>query len=534
MITNKTKEKKTVKIPFRLWYALTTGFLVIPVIIFCAGYLRWYFGIPLAVLFAAFSVYAVIDCTKYAAGRTQLLENASDFVIPLKYLMGFAVFALFLSYFSGVGEFIYSLQDHAFRRATLSDLISYRWPVIFDYSTQTNPTVIEILGKTSGKAAFIYYYTYWMPAALFGKMFGRTSADIFLMLWNAVGIFLALLGMAKINGRACVTQPIFYMFFGGLDAIPTVIHSVVEYPYWTSIEGYVPNMAYYCNMSELANVFHQCVPCFLIAVLVMLSVNTRTFGLTGGLLFAYSPFGVFGILPVILTAVFRKEMRQDVKSTLKDLFTPANIICAAALLFVYGSFYTANAGVVGQTGFTWKYFSSFGLFIICYLCFLLIDVIPVTAILFKRYRKNPFYICAAVSLIMIPLYMMSWVNDFAMRASMPARFIMCVFLAGLFKDLYDEDAKLIAARKKRSRKETAGLVLAILATILMMFPGFVNAYLIAGSQAIGYLDRKEMVGSFGNINNAYDDTIEYALVAKKQFHTDNYMDTFFYRYMAKQ
>ena len=56
MITNKMKEKKTVKIPFRLWYALTTGFLVIPVIIFCAGYLRWYFGIPLAVLFAAFSV----------------------------------------------------------------------------------------------------------------------------------------------------------------------------------------------------------------------------------------------------------------------------------------------------------------------------------------------------------------------------------------------------------------------------------------------------------------------------------------------
>ena len=144
--------------------------------------------------------------------------------------------------------------------------------------------------------------------------------------------------------------------------------------------------------------------------------------------------------------------------------------------------------------------------------------------------------------------MMSWVNDFAMRASMASRFIMCVFLAGLFKDLYDEDAKILAEKKKRSRKETVQLIFAILATILMMFPGFVNAYLIAGSQAIGEFDRKEMVGSFGNINNAsyaeviqeqffnnaYDSDTEYAKVINKQFYTDDYMDTFFYRYLAKQ
>ena len=266
----------------------------------------------------------------------------------------------------------------------------------------------------------------------------------------------------------------------------------------------------------------------------MLSVNTRTFGLTCGVLFAYSPFGVFGILPVILTAVFRKDMRQDVKGTLKDLLTPVNIISAAVLLFMYGSFYTANAGVVGQTGFTWKYYSSFGLFVVCYICFLLIEVVPISAILFKRYRKNAFYICAVLSMALIPLYMMSWVNDFAMRASMASRMIMCVFLADMFKDLYDEDAKIQAEKKKRRRKETVGLIFAILAMILMMFPGFVNAYLIGGSQAIGEFDRKEMVGSFGNINNAYDSDTEYAKVINKQFYTDNYMDTFFYRYLAKQ
>lgn len=533
-MTGKRKSaSKGIKIPFRLWYGFAVSFLAIPVIVFCLGYLRWYVGIPFALCFAGFSVYAVMDCTKPAAGRAELASITGDFIIPAGYLIGFAVFAVFLAWFSGVGEFIYSLQDHAIRRATLSDLVSYKWPVIYDYSTQTNPDVIKEIGKTSGKTALMYYFTYWMPAALFGKLFGRTAADLFLMIWTAFGIFLTLTGMAKINGRACMTQPLFFMFFGGLDVIPTIVHSVTGYDLWTSIEGWVPNMAYYCNMSELANVFHQCVPCFLVTVLVMLSVNTRTFGLTGGLLFAYSPFGVFGILPVILTAVFRKEMRQDIKGTLKDLFTPANIIPAAILLVMFGSFYFANSGAVGKNGFTWKFYDSIGLFVICYLCFLMIEVLPVSAILFKRYKKNVFYRCAVICLTLIPLYMMTWVNDFAMRASMPSRFIMCALLAGFFKDLYDEDCERVRRKKKMDRKQAAGLIFTILTVILMMFPGFVNAFLIGGSQATGEPDRKDMVGSFGNVNCATDGSIEYAYVINNQFYTDDYMDSFFFRYLGK-
>ena len=532
-MTARKKEATGIKIPFRLWYALAVGFLVIPVIIFCLGYLRWYVGIPFALCFAGFSVYAVMDCTKQGGGKTTLEANTKDFVIPLKYLIGFALFAIFLAYFSGVGEFIYSLQDHAIRRATLTDLVNYKWPVIYDYSTQTNPDVIKEIGKTSGKTALMYYFTYWMPAALAGKLFGRTAADVCLMLWTAIGIFLTLLGMVKLNGRACITQPMFFMFFGGLDVMPTLVHSATGYSLWTSIEGWVPNMAYYCNMSELANVYHQCVPCFLITVLVMLSVNTRTFGLTGGLLFAYSPFGVFGILPVIGTAVFRKEMRQDVKGTIKDLLTPVNIISALILLVMYGSFYTANSEAVGKNGFTWKYYDSAGLFVICYLCFLVIEVLPVTAILYKRYRKNVFYICAAICLTLIPLYMMTWVNDFAMRASMPSRLIMCIFLSELFKNLYDEDAERLKKQKKMEKKKVVGLVFTILTVILMMFPGFVNAYLIAGSQLTGEPDRKDMVVSFGNVNCATDGVIEYAYVINNQFYTDDYLDTFFFRYLGK-
>ena len=102
MTAGRKIEKPGVKIPFRLWYGLTVGFLVIPVIIFLTGYLRWYVGIPLAVCMVIFSVITVLGCTKPAGGKTALEANLTDFKIPFKYLIGFAVFAVFLAYFSGV------------------------------------------------------------------------------------------------------------------------------------------------------------------------------------------------------------------------------------------------------------------------------------------------------------------------------------------------------------------------------------------------------------------------------------------------
>ena len=84
-MTGKNSKRPTgIKIPFRLWYGLAAGFLVIPVIVFCLGYLRWYVGIPFAFCFAALSVVSVLECTKPAAGKSELASNAKDFFIPLR------------------------------------------------------------------------------------------------------------------------------------------------------------------------------------------------------------------------------------------------------------------------------------------------------------------------------------------------------------------------------------------------------------------------------------------------------------------
>jgi hypothetical protein len=67
---------------------------------------------------------------------------------------------------SGIGGFGLQNWDFNFRNAVLHDLVDYSWPVVYPQG--------RIL---------LYYFTYWLPAALAGKIFGWFGANIFLFVW---------------------------------------------------------------------------------------------------------------------------------------------------------------------------------------------------------------------------------------------------------------------------------------------------------------------------------------------------------------
>ena len=126
---------------------LCMSFLLIPVLIFCAGYLRLYIGIPVALVFVALLVFAV-------RGPGYKFSSLKEFIkLPWSYVIICIVLALLLSFVTGIGEFVYSLEDHVYRRAMLRDLINYEWPVIYDTSTQTNPVVAEFFADHASKSA---------------------------------------------------------------------------------------------------------------------------------------------------------------------------------------------------------------------------------------------------------------------------------------------------------------------------------------------------------------------------------------------
>ena len=508
---------------------MSLGFIALPIIIFFLGYLRLYVGIPLALLFILAYVLSVRDASKDQE-KNLLSRNDTDIKIPVGYLIGFAVTAVVLSLVSGVGEFIFTLNDHPYRRAIMNDLVNYKWPVIYDYSTQTNPDVIKEIGRTSGNYAFMYYFTYWLPAALVGKIGGAYAANMALMLWNAIGIFLTFVGVSKIIGRACFTVPFVYICFAGLDILPNIVHTFVEWDCWNGMEVWAPVLAYMSNFAELTSVFHQCVPCWLIVTLIMMSYNTRSLGLTGGILFAYSPWGIIGLFPLAIVRAFSKPMRAGgTGKAVKNVLSIINIISCASLLLVYTPFYLGNHSSTSIKGFFWEFINNPGLSVIVFILFIVIEIVPTAVILWKTEKKEALFIASLIELMIIPLYKITEANDFCMRSSMAARFILCILLARYLKDLYDADKIIVSKKLKRKKKDVIKLVFTMLTIILMMYPSFVMGYYVIGSEFTGEPHNAEEIGSFGNIKNA-----EHTWNVTHNYISNDYQEAFFFKYLAKK
>ena len=517
-----SKEAKSITIPYPWLYASIVLFLTIPLFMFFLGYLKLVVSIPLTLIFAGIVLYCVSDCMNGPDGNKNWGSD-KDLKIPLSYLIGFAVTALAVSFVSGAGEYIYTLQDHEYRRAILRDLINYDWPVIYNYNTQTNPEVIKIFGMASGQRAFSYYFIYWMPAALAGKAFGFNVGNFVLYLWNSIGIFLCLLSTNAVIKKVTAWVPFIFVFFSGLDIIPNLVYELTHYSDWRWFEGFVTSMSYVSNFRELASVFNQMVPCFLVVAILLMSNNTRSMGLTAGILFCYSPWAVFGILPMVAAFLFGKNLRASkISKTLYNTFSPANIASAVLILTIFGSYYMTNSGAVGYKGFAWEYFSNPGWFILAYIVFILIEVIPFALILYKREKNNPVFIAAFATLLILPFYRVSEMNDFTMRGSMPALFFFCILLCGVVPEVMDQ--KNTPTTKKGWLKSAA----IMLTVILMTFPTLLNLFVIFGSMLQGDKGNEENIGSLGNINQA-----EYAEVIQEQFFAEGYEGSFFYRYFAK-
>lgn len=517
-----SREAKSITITYPWLYASLVLFLSIPLFMFFMGYLKLAVGIPLTLVFFGIVLFCVSDCLNDPDGH-KLLGSGSDLKIPVSYLIGFAVTALLLSFISGAGEYIYTLQDHEYRRAILRDLINYDWPVIYNYSTQTNPDVIEIFGMASGERAFSYYFIYWMPAALFGKVFGFAAGNFVLFLWNALGIFLSLLAMSAVIRKFTPWVPFIFVFFSGLDILPNLVYEFTHYKDWRWFEGFVTSMSYVSNFRELASVFNQMIPCFIVVAILLLSKNTRSMGFTAGILFAYSPWAVFGILPMVAAFLFSKDLRASkISKTITNTLSPVNIASAVLLLTVFGSYYMSNSNAVSFKGFAWEYFDSPIAFIASYIVFILIEVAPFAVILYKRYRKDPVFWAAVATLLILPFYRISEMNDFTMRGSMPALFLFCILLSGVVTDVMDQ--KNTPTTRKGWLKSAA----IMLTVILMTFPTLLNLFVIFGSVIQGDKGNEENIGSFGNINQA-----QYAEVIEEQFFAKDYQDSFFYRYLAK-
>ncbi len=487
-------------------------YLTLPVLIFFLGYLKIIPGI-------LFSALTLISAYLFLKNK-----GTSDrkITFDLAYLLVIIPLILLMVFIGGIGEFGFSMSDHSIRYAILNDLVEYKWPVVYDFSTQQNPVVASVLGE--GKAAFAYYFVYWMIPAVTGKLFGLTAARVMLLLWTAAGLFIVSIGACLVYGKASKALFVGLMLFAGFDVIPYAVNNLMGV--WSTWERWNAELIVVGNFYQLMNVFNQCIPGWIITLLLILCVNGRGVGFLGSLMFCYSPWAAIGVLPMCVCKMIVNSDSRSFKGVMKTLLTPENLIPPVVFFIAFASLYTANSNATSEAGFTWTFYDSPLIFLRDYILFVMIEFGIWFLLIRKRHPQDPMFLTAMVTMLVLPFYKITYANDFLMRGSMAPMFLLSVYVAMFVTDHF--------YRSLNSRKFELLPRLVLLTLILAAYTTF-NLMLYSSIMTVKIRvmgdtedDISHNIVSFGNIRK--EDELE---VIRTQFYVYDYEDTIFFKYLSK-
>jgi len=497
------------------YITLVLLYLLIPILIFIGGFIRPLIAIPIIILMALSGLLLIKDCHKQTEVESLMIEKSSLIIAGAICAVTIVV--------AGVGEFAWSTLDHAVRYATLNDLVNNSWPISFDIKEQYHPELFSFI--KSGNSAFIYYFSFWMIPALVGKCLGLFAARIALVLWATIGLFLVYLGICFICRKSSVVLLVFFIIFSGLDLVPYVICTLmgqsIEFEKWNVL------IVVFGNYRQLADVFNQCIPAWLIGVLLIKISNNKSIGLLGALLFAYSPWATIGLVPLCVSGLFIKNKytstdTNKVSNTIRNILSWNNIIPAVLMLFCFGAFYKSNSNSYVYNGFIWNSFKTVGELIREYLGYLLFEVAIWAVIALPSRRKNYMLITAVVTLIIMPLYRVSAFNDWCRRGTIVPLFVLCVYsIDEVYKSVLElkENKQVLLNRVKVVLLGASAFVAISMSVIAIA----ITMQFITGDRSN---DTSRDIVSFGRIETeTYVSTVEPYL--------SDYEDSFFFKYLAR-
>lgn len=477
--------------PLRL---LVYSYIALPFIIFAAGFLKWYFALPmvlavvLSVVFAAASSEGV---------RTMEIDNISRLKLVIGLILIVTVVIL-----SGIGNVAWQNNDHATRNTLFDILVNDPWPVKY---TQSNGT----------DAGIVYYIGFWLPAALFGKIFSLEAGYVFQIVWAVLGLFILYWLLCLVHKKVVIYPLVIFLMFSGLDCIgqwilaesgplntmQTGMWAYTQGSQFTShLEWWANYFQYSSHITQLFWVFNQCLPVWLATLLLLVEKNNKNLVFIMGVTLLSSTLPFIGLIPVFIwCAVTQKgedalirPVTQNPKDDFISLFTYQNVIGGGvsgimSFLYLRGNTATAATGVVaGSTQkasapvFSLPAFltvlliwaivfiithkidtikaKSFLFFIPAiplaflaarinkynprlYIMFIIFEVLILAALLLPAYRKSSLFFIAVSCLLIIPFFRVGKSIDFCMRVSIPLLAVMSLFASGAV-DKYFKEKKL--------------------------------------------------------------------------------------------
>ena len=318
-------------------------------------------------------------------------------------------------FISSIGGFGYKHFDSHIIDTRFWHIVNEPWSIWFD---------AEYLGMDEDKP-FVFYFAYYLPAALVGKVFGWTAANIALFCWSWLCLFvvLSLIGLyASLSVYKIGFLFLGVILFGGLDFAFNFMTKMTS----DRSEMWSMPFFFFSNTRMLFWSPHHVLPAWLFAgiILHLRSLSPRVLSLISIPLVSvtlWSPLSLISLLPfaAILLIYLVREHRGSIFSTYNFL--------SAILFFILASFILSN-----QFSFPLEWSpSSFSGFWMRYPVFLLVELgASVLITLYGFKLLSPFEqeltMVSFLWLLLIPFIRLGIWNDWCIKNAIVPVFLLSV------------------------------------------------------------------------------------------------------------
>ncbi len=340
--------------------------------------------------------------------------------------------ALLWCILAGIGGLFYQNEpDWHYRNAIMHDLIDFSWPVIYDNGS-----------------ALVYYFGYFLPSAIIGKMFlflgfnndySFKIANYFALLWSAVGIslvFLKLYFLIPVKDSKKIFICMLFILFSGMDILLESNESISM-----MIDYHFCRFLYPSNTTILFFCYNQIICSWLIVFLFFKDYkNINNLGFYFVLMFFYAPMQAIGIFlfffVMCILELIKGFKEKLLKNTIKNIFDLKNILSVLVLFPVIFLFMKSNYMTTGVESLSIE---------IEYIKFLFIieEVLIFFILLLPTNSKNPIYWTAFLYLTILPFCNNALAHEMIMRVCLPSLAILSVFTIRLILTEIKNNQKLI-------------------------------------------------------------------------------------------
>lgn len=486
-------------------------YILLPNIVFILGWLNPVIGIISTVLLL-FAYYLILK------GNSKIEEIKKTTFLNRKNILILLGISLLWCYFAGLGGFYYQSEDHWARNAIFRDLIFNDWPVIYK-------NIDSMLN---------YYIGIWLIPSIFGKLVFLISgnvavswiiAKIFLLLWCTLGIFICFVLLAKVlsclNMKKLIIAIVMFIFFSGMDIIGIYLlnDTITLHLEWWS--GYQYSSFTTC----LFWVYNQCIPAWIVTLLLLADSRVENFAFAGLCLLICSPLPFVGLFPIYIVKgieqLIEAKKNKKIIDFVKKVFSIQNIIAVLIIFPIVLLYYKSNQAVSSNsdtliTNLT-EYSSEQSFIsvsvikkVITLILFYVLEFGVYAIIVFKTNKKNPVFYCILLILLICPFIKVGGAMDFCMRASIPSLIILMTFVNKEFQTL-------------EIKRNNTFIFLCVVLAISALTPikeFYRGAYAVAKKHTI-FLE-------YNTLNSIGDGTKEIT-----NFISSDYKDTSFYKYLCK-